>query len=288
MADRKRRRTENVDGEYFVDSTCIDCDTCRWMAPAVFARAGEQSFVAVQPKTPEQRRDAARALLACPTASIGNESKEDRDAAIPDFPLPIDDDVFHCGFHSEMSFGATSYLIVRPSGNVLVDSPRFVRPLVERIRAMGGVKWFFLTHRDDVADHAKWTREFECARVIHEHDADALGVTPEVIVRGDAPHLLDDDLVVIPTSGHTRGSACLLHDERHLFTGDHLAWSVRLGHLYGFRDACWFDWNELVASTKKLRGLRFEWVLPGHGRRVRYSADEMPRQLDRAIAWMTE
>lgn len=286
MADPKRRRAENVEGEFFVDSTCIDCDTCRWMAPATFARAGEQSYVAKQPTSKQERRSAAQALLSCPTASIGNESKADRDAALADFPLPITDVVFHCGFHSEQSFGATAYLIVRPAGNVLVDSPRFVRPLVERVRAMGGVKWLFLTHRDDVADHAKWAREFGCARVMHEADADALGTAPEVTVRGEADHRLDDDLVVIPTPGHTRGSACLLHAERHLFTGDHLAFSARLDHLYGFRSACWFDWNQLVASTRRLREYRFEWVLPGHGRRAHYPVAQMRRELDRAIDWM--
>ena len=30
------RRPENVPGDLFVDHTCIDCDTCRWMAPGVF------------------------------------------------------------------------------------------------------------------------------------------------------------------------------------------------------------------------------------------------------------
>ncbi|KAJ8492931.1 hypothetical protein OPV22_014652 [Ensete ventricosum] len=31
-ADRQKR-PQNVEGEFFVDCRCIDCDTCRWMAP---------------------------------------------------------------------------------------------------------------------------------------------------------------------------------------------------------------------------------------------------------------
>lgn len=31
-----RRRTQNVEGDIFVDNTCIDCDTCRWMVPVRF------------------------------------------------------------------------------------------------------------------------------------------------------------------------------------------------------------------------------------------------------------
>ncbi|XP_015064361.1 uncharacterized protein LOC107009532 [Solanum pennellii] len=38
------RRPQNVSGEFFVDHTCIDCDTCRWMAPV------DQSTTAVEIK----------------------------------------------------------------------------------------------------------------------------------------------------------------------------------------------------------------------------------------------
>ena len=38
-AGRRRhdRRPENVPGDVYVDDTCINCDTCRWMSPGVFA-----------------------------------------------------------------------------------------------------------------------------------------------------------------------------------------------------------------------------------------------------------
>ena len=34
MASLAKLLPENVPGEFFVDSTCIDCDTCRQLAPA--------------------------------------------------------------------------------------------------------------------------------------------------------------------------------------------------------------------------------------------------------------
>jgi signal transduction histidine kinase len=86
------------------------------------------------------------------------------------------DDVYFCGFTSEASFGAWSYLIVRPQeqgGNVLVDSPRFNNPLVKRIEQMGGVNLMLLSHRDDIADHAKFAAHFHCPRVMHEGDSAA-------------------------------------------------------------------------------------------------------------------
>jgi hypothetical protein len=47
----KARRAENVEGNVFVDESCIDCDTCRWMAPSTYARVGDKSAVVVQPST---------------------------------------------------------------------------------------------------------------------------------------------------------------------------------------------------------------------------------------------
>src|SRR6185312_12957509 len=45
----KKRVPENVAGDFFVDSTCIDCNTCRQIAPAVFGEALGTSFVKAQP-----------------------------------------------------------------------------------------------------------------------------------------------------------------------------------------------------------------------------------------------
>jgi ferredoxin len=54
MANLKNRLPENVPGEFFVDSTCIDCDACRQLAPETCEDAGEHSFVYAQPHTTEQ------------------------------------------------------------------------------------------------------------------------------------------------------------------------------------------------------------------------------------------
>lgn len=41
MAALAKRLASNAPGEFYVDSSCIDCGTCRWVAPASFDRAGE-------------------------------------------------------------------------------------------------------------------------------------------------------------------------------------------------------------------------------------------------------
>ncbi len=288
MAHPVRRRPENVPGEFYVDDTCIDCDACRALAPSVFARRSGQSAVVEQPVGAAARRETLQALTACPTASIGTIGPA---SGLPDarrsFPLAVDPDgdVYYCGYHSRKSFGAASYFLPRPEGNVLVDSPRAAAPLVAALHDRGGVAEMFLTHGDDVADHAEYHARFGCARRIHAGDRAALREA-EHVLEGEAPLALSPDLVVIPVPGHTRGSCCLLYKGKYLFTGDHLAFSPRLGHLYAFRDACWFSWTRQIDSMEKLLDYSFEWVLPGHGRRLCLPAGAMRESLEQCVRWM--
>lgn len=286
MALIERRLAENVDGEFFVDSSCIDCDACRQIAGDTFHDHGGQSSVFHQPDTPEARHQALLALVACPTASIGTASHLNAAVAARAFPVPVLPDVFFCGYTAENSFGAWSYLVVRPEGgNILVDSPRFAAPLVKRLEEMGGVSLMFLTHRDDIADHAKFAAHFGCPRVMHADDgAGRLGI--ERVITGSEPFHLDADLVGIPTPGHTRGHQVLHYRDAVLFTGDHLAWSPKRNTLIAFRDACWYSWTEQTRSMERLLSYRFESVLPGHGRIHHLAADEMHSHLERCVVWM--
>jgi len=287
MAHLNQRRSQNVSGDFYVDSTCIDCDTCRWMAPEVFHQAGEQSAVYHQPASETERLRALQALLACPTASIGTvEKPKDIKDAQQSFPILVAENVYHCGYHAENSYGAASYLIVRPEGNILVDSPRFTPPLVKRIEEMGGIRYLYLTHRDDVADHQKYAEHFRCKRILHSDDISSGTRDVEMQLTGSEVMQLEPDLLIIPVPGHTKGHTVLLYNNKFLFTGDHLAWSDQLNQLIAFRNACWYSWPKLVKSMKKLTNYSFEWVLPGHGRRYHAYSDKMSHQLDQCIAWM--
>src|SRR5262245_65132331 len=77
MANAQLRLPENVTGDFFVDSTCIDCDTCSQLAPTVFRDHGEQCSVYHQPANYDENRLAMMALVACPTGSIGATEKHD-------------------------------------------------------------------------------------------------------------------------------------------------------------------------------------------------------------------
>jgi glyoxylase-like metal-dependent hydrolase (beta-lactamase superfamily II) len=281
------RLSENAPGDFFVDDSCIDCETCRVIAPRTFARSDRLglSIVRRQPASPEDELRAAMALVSCPTSSIGSESKRDVHDAVEALPDPIADVVFYCGYASEDSFGAASYLVKRAEGNVLVDSPRAARPLMDRIESLGGVGTMFLSHRDDVADHAKYARRFGCGRVLHARDVGPDTRDIERRVEGDAPVDLAPDLLAIPVPGHTRGSMVLLH-RGYLFTGDHLWGSEDGGGLDAGRSVCWYSWSEQARSMEKLLAFDFEWVLPGHGPRFHAPARRMRAELERLVALM--
>jgi glyoxylase-like metal-dependent hydrolase (beta-lactamase superfamily II) len=146
----------------------------------------------------------------------------------------------------------------------------------------------FLTHADDVADHARYAKAFGCTRVMHQADVSESTRVVERQLTGQDPHPLDHDLLVIPTPGHTAGSTSLLFNDAVLFTGDHLAYSRSLGNVYAFADACWFDWRVQIESVARLLDHRFSHIFPGHGAPCQFGPGEMRLQLENCLAWMRE
>ena len=289
MASLDERLDENVEGDFYVDSSCIDCETCRFVAPVVFTRDEgiELSVVHHQPVSEQETERALMALVACPTSSIGTVSDQNARDAASRFPENVDENVFCCGYAAESSFGASSYLIQRPEGNWMVDSPRAAAPLLRNIEVMGGVRRMLLTHRDDVADHAKFAARFGCERVIHRVEAKGALADVEIQLDIDEPERFGEDLWVIPVPGHTRGSVVYLYRDKFLFSGDHLWWSANVGLLHASRRVCWYDWPMQIASMERLLDFEFEWVLPGHGRRYQArSAAEMREEIDAVIRRM--
>lgn len=282
MANRANAYRENVPGAWFVDDRCIDCDVCRQLATSLFAAADDHSYVARQPASPAEQRDALRALLSCPTGAIGTADISGLAAVRNSFPEQVADNVYYNGFTSERSFGGHSYFVQHPAGNWLIDSPRYLESLAKKIEQLGGLAFIFLSHRDDVADAAKYARRFGAKRVIHRLEL-AAQPDAEIVLDGTLPIPLHDDFTVIPTPGHTAGHCVLHYADRFLFSGDHLWWVREQQRLGASRDYCWWSWAEQVRSLERLADLRFEWVLPGHGERVHLPAEEMRQQMTRLI-----
>ncbi|MBI4665354.1 MAG: MBL fold metallo-hydrolase [Nitrospinae bacterium] len=201
------------------------------------------------------------------------------------FPQLIDGEVFYCGFNSPLSFGASSYFVRRPEGNVLVDSPRFEPELIEKFQSMGGIEYIFLTHKDDVAEHSAFAAHFKAKRILSGWDQRRGLEDVEILIDGQDPVKLADDLLIIPVPGHTKGSMCLLH-KGFLFTGDHLAQNPGHSHPTAFNNHCWYSWSEQIASMKRLAEYDFEWILPGHSGSAHYTLPEMKQKMAQCISWM--
>jgi ferredoxin len=75
MADAANKYPENVEGKFYVDDQCIDCDLCRETAPANFRRNddGGHSYVYKQPESPEEETLCKEAMEGCPVEAIGSD-----------------------------------------------------------------------------------------------------------------------------------------------------------------------------------------------------------------------
>jgi glyoxylase-like metal-dependent hydrolase (beta-lactamase superfamily II)/ferredoxin len=256
------RHEANADGDWFVDTRCIDCGSCRDIAPDLFGAVWGSSVVVAQPATAPAVIDAWLAAQACPTTSIGTRSRSPRPGRL--YPREIEDGsgVFDLGYCSEDSFGASAWFVRRSDGNLLIDSPRFTEALVAPVDAAGGIAHVLLTHRDDVADARRWAQRFGARVWIHADDGGAAPFATDRFAGTDEIEI-EPGVIAVPTPGHTRGSAVFVVDQHHLFTGDSLAWSHERQDLIAFRDACWWSWPAQAESLARLAARhRFRWVLP--------------------------
>eukprot|EP00611_Tribonema_gayanum_P002776 TRINITY_DN120_c1_g3_i2.p2 TRINITY_DN120_c1_g3~~TRINITY_DN120_c1_g3_i2.p2 ORF type:complete len:191 (-),score=51.00 TRINITY_DN120_c1_g3_i2:5800-6372(-) len=161
----------------------------------------------------------------------------------------------------------------------------------------------FLTHKDDVADHAKWAQAFpEMQRIMHAADiggrssvgagviemelSDATA-TRRMPCEGEPDGLAVWDfasaLILIHTPGHTEGCVTLWASIPSpegsaqtgvLFTGDHLAFSAWRGRLDGFARV---NRNGVDRQARTIAALGseaappFTAILPGHARVARFA-----------------
>ncbi|KAK3234291.1 hypothetical protein CYMTET_55452 [Cymbomonas tetramitiformis] len=217
-------------------------------------------------------------------------------------------DVYHLGYHSAESYGATPYLINdKESGiNILIDTPRYNSKLITTIKErFGGVDYIYLTHVDDIAEHVKFADAFGAKRVIHESEAHAeLAMTSysgagieecEIKLEGQGPWEVFPGVSakVYYQPGHTIGHTVLVYKDTVAFTGDHLAKVRQTGNLDAFTAYCKFSLEEQANSLDILNeevGRTVKLVLPGHGRAYRtdFLYDDLHEAVQRMRADLDE
>ena len=77
MAEKENKYEDNVDGKFYVDDECIDCNLCRELAPENFKanEEGGYSYVYKQPENDEEAEQCDEALGDCPVEAIGNDGE---------------------------------------------------------------------------------------------------------------------------------------------------------------------------------------------------------------------
>lgn len=297
------RRRENVPGPAYVDSSCIDCDTCRWIAPETFSRVGSQSAVHAQPEagTREVAVAAAAAAVACPTGSI-------RGVPVPRkslFPMAMDDEnrVYYLGYTNEASFAASSWLIITDDVAVMMDVPRYSSALAKSIDALlealgcsKGLQYIVLSHQDDVAGNVEWANRYpEATRIIHADEARASAGTDKCERKlrweNGQREVLIDGIEIVSIPGHTSGHIALLDKAgKNLFTGDTLALSGLTGRLTGFPSYNSGGWQLQMETVERIAHEPFLNIYPGHGRIAKFGSDEERRVkiLDAVQEWKAD
>ncbi len=113
-----------------------------------------------------------------------------------------------------------SFLLERPAGNVIIYNSPGITSAAAHIRDAGGATRLLINHSHEAmyGDTA-----VEVPVFVHERDRAEAARSMHVAGAITERQMIDDDLEVIPTPGHTAGTTSYLWDNgehRFLFTGD--------------------------------------------------------------------
>ena len=165
------------------------------------------------------------------------------------------------------TLGATSYLIVDKSKNILLDCPPWNQVNQEFIQSHGGIDLLVITHRGGMGNKIQQIQQtLDCEVIVQEQEAYLL---PEVTVTSFTDSLIiSSDFELIWTPGHSPGSTCLYWQQQGgiLFTGRHLLPKSQT-EIVPLRTAKTFHWRRQLNSIAKLCH-RFDrqtlrYILPG-------------------------
>ena len=165
------------------------------------------------------------------------------------------------------TLGATAYLIVDKSGNVLIDCPNWHEANQQFLQSQGAIKSLVITHRGGIGKNVMQMQQaLNCQVIVQEQAAYLL---PEVEVTPVTDnYAITPSLELIWTCGHSPGSSCLYYQGHGgvLFSGRHLLPKSQT-EIAPLRTAKTFHWWRQLASIAKLRD-RFDadtlkYILPG-------------------------
>ncbi|MBD1911982.1 MULTISPECIES: MBL fold metallo-hydrolase [unclassified Leptolyngbya] len=187
------------------------------------------------------------------------------------------------------TMGGTAYLVVEPTGNILVDCPAWDETNVAFLQEQGGVRWLLLTHRAAHAHVREWNNALHCEILIQEQEAYLLPGIP--VTPFSDEFQISSTSCALWTPGYSPGSSCLYHALQGglLFTGRHLL-PNQAGDPVPLRVSKTFHWPRQLRSLERLQrefsSETLQWICPGantgflRGKRAIDQAYERLGQLD--------
>ena len=157
------------------------------------------------------------------------------------------------------SLDIRAFVLQRARGNLLLYSTTTLQAAAAAIAELGGIARHYLNHGHE----ALFAADAVAAPLfVHEADRAAVGKAYRVRASFSRRHVLDEDLEVIPTPGHTPGATAYLWDSgahRLLFTGDTIylddgEWTAAV--------LASSDREAYVASLELIRELDFDILVP--------------------------
>jgi glyoxylase-like metal-dependent hydrolase (beta-lactamase superfamily II) len=122
---------------------------------------------------------------------------------------------------SPSTHGGRGFLVTGPKYNLMVDTPAFTPRVLNAVRKAGGVRYLFLSQRDEIGEIAELHRAVGGAVIMHRSEAEQVPCGVDLVF--DTDFEVEPGVTVIHTPGHSPGSSCLLvqrDDLCVLFTGN--------------------------------------------------------------------
>ena len=173
-------------------------------------------------------------------------------------------DLWQTKIYSSGMLNCYAYFLATSAGNVLFYSTNDEEEFTH-MESLGGIKYQLLTHRDEAGPSlARIKNRFNSKLMFSELESEAIAKHARADLFFETEDHKLDDIQVIHTPGHTKGSVCFFyqspHGKSYLFTGDtFFQWNGEWATL--ICDGAGGSKDALKSSLQKLRNLRPDVVM---------------------------
>ena len=167
-------------------------------------------------------------------------------------------------FSEERQIDFNGHLWVRPDGNIAMDPVAMCDADRMQLAELGGAKWIVLTNRDHEREAAAFQKWTGAEVVVHEADADALGIKPARTIR-DGDTVVPGLQAVHLQFGKSPGEIALYFSEKRALLFGDLVVGEPMGRLTLLADEKLAVAPKAALQLRKVLELPFDTVLVGDG-----------------------